>query len=120
MASPLEGSIASQIYKGLKSLFYSATLLRDVVPSSPSYDAADPPAAVETSYSCLAMVESYADYLRASGMVSAKDRKILVLANSLSVTPTENDRMTIRGVTFRIMQVDVDPALACWVLQGRM
>ena len=45
MTSVLSGSLAKAIYGGMKSLFLDATLLRDVAePTSPSFDAFDPPA----------------------------------------------------------------------------
>lgn len=121
VASPLSGALAAQIYKGMKALFLDATLTRDTIPTtSPDYDPQDPPAPTSTSYTCKAIVEKYAERMRLEGLVNQKDRKVLILANSLSVTPRVNDRVTISGVTFLVMLVETDPATAVWTLQGRM
>jgi hypothetical protein len=103
----------------MKGLFLDATLTRDVIPDSPAYDPADPPVPSSTDYTCKAIVEVYSDYFRKNGLVDAKDRKVLILADSLSVTPKANDRVTISGVTFTVMEVDTDPATAVWECKGR-
>lgn len=121
MASPLEGALAAQIYTGMKFLFLAATLTRDEpAASSPDYDPADPPEPTSTDYTCKAIVETYSERMRAEGLVHVKDRKVLILANSLSVRPRTNDRVTISGITFLVMNVETDPATAVWTLQGRM
>jgi hypothetical protein len=118
MTSPLSGALAAQVYQGMKNLFLDATLTRDV-PGTIT-DPADPPAPTPTAYACKGIVEKYSDYFRASGLVSAKDRKVLILANSLSVTPAPDDRVTISGVTFTVITVGTDPATAVFEIQGRM
>jgi hypothetical protein len=101
----------------MKGLFLDATLTRDV--DGTITDPADPPAPSATDYTCKAIVETYSDYFRKNGLVDAKDRKVLILADSLSVTPAPNDRVTISGVTFTVMEVDTDPATAVWECKGR-
>jgi hypothetical protein len=118
MTSPLESALATQIYKGMKNLFLDATLTRDV--AGTITDPADPPAPTATPYACKAIVETYSDYFRQNGMVDAKDRKVLILADSLTVQPVPNDRVTISGITFTVMEVGTDPATAVWECKGRM
>ena len=121
MTSVLSGSLARAIYGGMKLLFLDATLLRDVAePTSPSFDAFDPPAPTTSSFPCKAIRDNYSNYEMASGLVQVGDAKILILAQSLSVTPTIADRVTISGTTFRIINVLIDPATALWTCQGRL
>lgn len=120
MASPLEGALAKQVGKAFSKLFMAATLTRDVVPSSPAYDAFDPPAPVPVDYPCKAVVENYADKFRLEGLVQTNERKVLILATSLSVRPQPNDRVTIRGITFTVVDVKTDPAESVWELRGSM
>jgi hypothetical protein len=118
MTSPLQGALAAQVYSGMKNLFLDATLTVDT--PGTSSDPADPGPATQTTYSCKAIVEKYSDFLRAQGVVGASDRKVLILANSLAVTPAPENRVTISGITFTIVTVATDPATAVWEVQGRM
>lgn len=120
MASPLEGSLARTIGSAMRGLFMDAVLTRDVVPSSPAYDPFDPPAPVPVEYSCKAIVENYADKFRLEGLIAANERKVLILATSLSVRPRPQDRITIRGITFTVVDVKTDPAEAVWECRGAM
>lgn len=120
MVSPLDGALARQVGSAFRSLFLDATLTRDVVPDSPTYDPFDPPAPVATEYACKAIVEAYADKFRLEGLVQANERKVLILATSLSVRPRPQDRVTIRGITFTITDVKTDPAEAVWECKGAM
>lgn len=118
MTSPLAGSLAAQIYKGMKDLFLDATYTVDV--PAVIVDPADPAAPTPTDYGCKAMVEKYSDYFTKQGLVQDGDRKVLILANSLAIKPVANSRVTIQGITFTILKVDTDPATAVWELQGQM
>lgn len=120
MASPLSGSLAATIYSGMRNLFLDATLMRDVVlPTSPAYDPADPPAPTPVEYTCKAIKDNYTLRDRADGLILQGDVKILILANSISVSPLLQDRVTIQGVTFTLVDASVDPAMALWTCQGR-
>lgn len=128
MASPLGGSLATAIYKGMKGLFLGATLTRDVVPDSPAYDAFDPPAPVSTDYACKAVRDNYGVGHRSGGLVDSKDVKIIILQNSLSVTPQSGDRISItgQGGPWTIVgdvpgqpAVSADPANAIWECRAR-
>lgn len=121
MASPLSGSMAASIYLGLKNIFLDATLIHDVASSnSPDIDAFDIPAPTATSYTCKAIVEMYSEAARAEGFANQSDRRVIILNDSLSVTPVSNDRITIRSATYVIITVEADPALVTWVCKARI
>jgi len=117
MTSPLEGSLAATIGQAMSFLFLDATLARDV--AGTITDPADPPVPTEASYTCKAIVEDYAERFRLDGTVKFNERKVLILATTLSVTPLPNDRITIRSATYTVMAVASDPALATWELKVR-
>jgi hypothetical protein len=75
---------------------------------------------VPTPFGCKAIFEKYSDYYWTNGLVDAKDRKVLILAASLEVTPEPGDRITIQNITFVIQNVSTDPATAVWECRGRM
>lgn len=113
--------LATTINSGLSSVFFDAVLTKEVVPASPSYDPADPPAPASVPYSCKALRDYYSRHDRADGSILEGDAKILILAASLSVQPEKNDIITItgQGAGFAVITFDIDPANACWVIQGR-
>lgn len=120
MTSPLEGSLATAIYNGMKGLFLDATLSHDsVAPGSPPGDDFDL-AFTTTTHACKAIVELYSEMTRASGYASLSDRRIIILNQSLAVIPVPNDRITIRNATYTILEVDADPALATWTCKARV
>lgn len=120
MASPLAGSLAATINSAMSSLFLDAVYTVDVPGvSSPDVDSFDPPAPVPTDYPCKAIVENYSERFRLDGTVKQTDRKVLILARSLSVKPEIGGRVTIGGITFTAIDVATDPATAAWEVQGR-
>lgn len=122
MTSPLSGSLAKTIYGAMKNIFLDATLTRDVV--TPGGDPADPPDPTPVSYPCKAIRDSYGVSFRSGGLVDEKDVKVIILQNSLSVTPLSLDRISINGMggPFTIVSpsagsqpaVSADPANATW------
>ncbi len=122
MVSPLSGPLASLIYTGMKALFIDATLTRDVAtPGSPDAPF-DPPAPTTVDYSCKAIAEKRNTKFDKGGVVLSGNYRVIILANSLSVDPLPNDRITISGVTFTICDggVVTDPARACWTCVGQL
>lgn len=98
-------------------VFYDAVLTREI--PGTGGDPFDPPAPTTVTYGCKAIVEGYSDYFKKNGLVDAKDRKVLVLADSLEVTPEPGDRITVQNITFTVVTVATDPATALWEIQGR-
>lgn len=117
MASPLSGSLAKAVYRAAKGIFLDATLTQVSVSGGAAYE---PGSQTETAHACKVIVEAYSDHFKASGLIDQKDRKVLILAQSLSVTPKEGDKVTVSGITFTAMEVQTDPATAVWVVRGRM
>lgn len=118
MASPLEGSLAKAVGSAMAALFLPAVLTRDV--PTAGGDPFDPPPPTPQAYPCRAIVERYAERFRVEGLVQQNERKVLVLANGLTVRPQPGDRITIRGITFTAIDVGTDPAEAVWEIKGAM
>lgn len=119
MASVLDG-IADQIFQAFKGEFRDATLTRQEFAGDSPDIAFDPPAPTETEFTCKALVTKYSFKLRAEGLVQANDRKVLILAPSLSIDPIPTDRVTIGGTTFVLSEdIAIDPANAVWVCRGK-
>lgn len=114
----LEGSLAKTIGSAFKGLFLDAVLTRET--PGTGGDPFDPPPPVVTTYPCKGLVEAYSDYFRKSGLVDAKDRKVLILATSLAVKPQAGDRVTIQHITFTLSEVSADPATAVYECRGSM
>ena len=121
MTSPIAG-IASQIYAGFKDIFFNATLTRDTVTDS-SPDVEFDPVITSTDYTCKAIRDGFITRPMAGGLAKVGDVKILILANSISVTPRNGDRVAIDddtvGGTFAIIEVETDPATALWTCAAR-
>src|SRR3954463_10456680 len=116
VASPLSGSLAKTIYKSFKAIFLDATLTRDGANSTAAYD---PTTATATVYTCKAIAE-YTKGTTGTDMAGVTDVTILILANSLSVSPEPLDRIAIasQGIAGVIANdpkaVTSDPARATW------
>lgn len=132
MVSPLEGPIAKSIYKGFKKLFLRAVLERDTVTDAGPLDQGVTSTA---TYECKAVDIDYSDFDRGQGLVNANDMQVIILANSLAVTPEPLDRITIfrNGVAGRELtivssqgvspqggaaSIRKDPANATWTVRA--
>lgn len=105
----------------MSSLFLNAIYTVDGAATGPAYD---PTPGASTDYPCKAIFDEWGAYYRSAGLVSASDRKVLVLADTLPVTPVEGGRITIDGVTLTVASngegqpaVSTDPAKALWTLR---
>jgi hypothetical protein len=125
MASILENNLAQLVADAFVSadLFLNATLTREV--PGVAADPADPPAPTTTAYPCKAIEDTWSKGLLAGGLVRGTDVRILILAKTLAVEPKPEDRITIRGATYRVVPagigglaaVQTDPARATWELR---
>lgn len=70
----------------------------------------------ETDYSCRGFVEDDAKRYIDLGLVQRGDRVITILQGSLSITPSDGDKVTIRSVESTVQSVSQDPAQATWML----
>ena len=106
-------------------VFKDATLTKTTVTAGST--AYDPPASTSTTaYTCKALRDTSGATWLSGGLVDAEDVKVLILADTLSVTPEAGDRITIGSDTWTIVPagggkaaVDVDPANACWECRAR-
>ena len=122
--SPLLGSLAKAIGKGMKGLFYPGVYEVDGAPTGSAYD---PVAGAVAQYPCLIIEGAFSAYELQGGLVRGTDRMVMVLATSLAVTPVEGGRITSRGVILTIYNeggagraaVTTDPARAVWTLRCR-
>lgn len=110
----LSGGIAAMLNDVLGEGLLPVTLRRPT-------RAADGQGGFLPSYSAHAgkgFVEDYSDMARRSG-IPGSDRKIVVLAKSLDLVPLRDDEVTVRGATYKVVEVRSDPALATYELQVR-
>lgn len=117
MASPLESAIKKTVGRAFKKIFLDATLTR--TETTGGGNPWDPPSSTEVAYSCRGIHEEYAEKFRLEGLVEQGDRKVMILADSLSVEPKAGDKITIRGETFNVIDVATDPAKATWTCRAR-
>lgn len=118
MGNPLSG-LAATINGAFKSIFFDAVLTRYVVQqTSPAFDPADPPSPTPIDYPCKALRDSYSAYDKANSNIGTGDVKMLILANSISTKPVENDVITYKGAKFSVVRSDIDPADAVWICQA--
>jgi len=116
----LDGEIKQIAYDALKEIFLDGTLIRKDEGSYDPKSASFSGGSGETTYSLKAIIEDYSDYSHAEGLVQHGDRKILVLAQSLSVTPQQDDMITVdSSERFQVIAIERDPAGALWEIQGR-
>jgi hypothetical protein len=129
LSTLLTGDIKNIIGAAFNDLFRSAVIERDTQittnPASPDADAQDwaPEVTGTTTYTCKAIYETYSKYMMANNMVQANDRKIMILAASLSTNPAIGDRIILDSLTFVIPaggKIEIDPAGAVWEVQGRI
>lgn len=115
--SVLEDEIAELVADGLAAadVPYDMTVTRTVPgvvdPEEPWVEV--PPTTEE--YACQGFIDSYSNYWIAQGVVEAGDRKISIVAKTLSTVPVQGDTITARGETYTIVgDVKTDPAIALW------
>ena len=72
-------------------------------------------------YPCKLLIADYSDVLRslANGAIGIRDRRAIVIADELSITPTVSDLVSALGETWAVIAVKRDPASAAYELQIR-
>jgi len=72
-------------------------------------------------YTTEGIVEAYSEDMIASGLVTEKHRKILLLAKPLETEPKAGDEIQIEGQAFTVTGVpERDPATATWTVRGEL
>ncbi len=80
-------------------------------PGSDAYDPATGNLAQGfTDYATTALIESYSEFHVAKGLVKAGDRRIILSAANLTVTPVQGDFILFEGQTFTVINVKSDYA----------
>lgn len=116
MASFLEGSLAQEIYDGLKDDLYSIVLHT----VSRTRDSFGEFTTAETDVSGTGFVDDYTEDYKAQAQIPSGDMRGYILQRSMVGTrPKKDDRFTARGEKFIVIEVGQDPAQALWDLQLR-
>lgn len=115
--------IAGQVSDAFTGELKPATITRV---SKSSYDAVnDTQTTTETTDETEGFVEDYNERMKTQGVVQDNDRRIILIANELDITPSvggsdhEPDTITIEGSDYTVVHVKRDPAGATFTIQGR-
>lgn len=111
-------SLPATIASAMSSIFRDATLHRITGRVSDDRGGFTNTA---TDDACKALVEDYSQWMTApgGGGIPAGERKILILAATLSAAPKPTDTITIQGRTWSIVEVKSDPANATYECRGK-
>lgn len=112
----LDGVIAKAVRSGLKQagMYKSATLIKSTAGSRTVGAETSGTNPTTTSYACEGFVTTKLTKV-AGTLVEQSDRVVVLLGDSLSVTPATRDRITIESKTQNIVAIDRDPASATYV-----
>lgn len=117
MASLFESQIADLIYKGFKGKLLTGTLRRETSSSLDSYG--DPASPTVTSYDFEGIREDFDAAYAARAGIPITDVKILIIAGSIEVQPTKDDKVFIRNRWHQVRRIiSIDPASATYTLQA--
>lgn len=119
--SILEGDLAEAVTAALTDagVPYSVTVTR-TVPGEPDPETPwIPGEPVITPYACQGWVDAYTAEDIDGTVILSTDVKVIVLLQTLAITPKVGDDVTVRGSTYGVISVQTDPALATATLQVR-
>lgn len=74
---------------------------------------------VTVHHSCQGFVDTYSEFLIASGVVQAGDVKIVIVQTTLQIEPKLTDVIIARGKTYTIIDMSEDPARATLEVKAR-
>lgn len=117
----LDGGISKIVTGALSGLFLNHVLIRKTTTSDPNKPW-EKAVTAETNYSCKAVALDYKAHEVDGERVKQTDKKILILAGTLSVEPQMGDYIQLVGETRRynlVSPVKKDPASATYECQGR-
>lgn len=114
-SSFFDTKFAEAIYKGFKG-----KLLKGYYRSAnvSGVDGMGDRAITYTVYTCEGIVSEYSAFFKKANGIPESDIQILVITNSLSVTPTKADQIKFRSQWYQVRKIDKDPANATWTLQA--
>lgn len=118
MVSPLEGALAKAIYKGFKGRLLKGVLTR-TTPGGTLDALGDPTSVTPATFAFEGFVENFTAFYRANAGIPDGDVSILIIAQSIKTVPNQEDRVTLRGVTYQLRKlVENDPANAAYRWAG--
>ena len=97
----------------------TGTLTKVVESSRDLEDLTAGPINVETAYNFQGIIEDYDDKYISSTLVQAGDRKVLIIAASITTAPEIGDKITMDGIEYDVADVKTDPAKATYTCQVR-
>ena len=115
MTSLLDGGLARIIGRAVDGLMLDGVLTRGV---STTADERGNPVETDDEYPFRGFTENYSATYRATAGIPSTDLAVNIIAASIATTPKIDDRVTMRGTTYRIRSVTTDPAQAMWVCQS--
>lgn len=114
MTGLLDGGIAAIFESAFSSLYLPATLHRQQ-----RTELDDGGVTVsDIDYPCRAQLDAVTEAMRQAPGYTDTDQRILILQGTLSVAPTTDDEITIKGVRWGVESVAADPANSYWELRG--
>ena len=102
----LNGQLSAIFNAAFEGIYLPATLHKGTI----AYDEAGNPTSTGTDYPCRAMIDDMSEVARGQAGYTEKERRIMVLADSLDVEPTTSDEITVKGERYAVMDVNSDPA----------
>ena len=119
--SLLEGELANIIGDALvgADIPYDLTVIRMELGQGNPDRPWEPGQPVAVSYPCKGFTDTYNVHEQSASVIQSGDIKIVIVANTLSITPEPNMSVQARGVTYRVIDVSPDPALATYQVQAR-
>ena len=122
MTSILDGELAAEVADALSNAAIPIDLtVTRMLPGStdPPFAPWDPGPPTPDPHTCKGWPDVYMADELANSLILSTDVKVFVVATTLDIDPTPADTVTVRGVTYQVISVSADPALAIWTLQAR-
>ena len=117
MASLLESAIKKQVASALSGKLLTGTLRRVGHSTVDTYG--DPVAGTPATWAFDGIVDTFSAFYAAQAGIAATDVRILIIAGSLSVTPTKDDHVKLRDSWYQLRRlVEADPAGATFIFAG--
>lgn len=111
----LTGDLAALVGTALDGIMLDGVLQR---PVASSVDDHGSPLATYATHVFRGFDDEYSATYRAQAGIPETDALIQILAASCATTPQRDDRLVVRGKTYRVRSVTTDPARAVWACQS--
>ena len=118
MASLLESAIKKQVAAAFSGKLLTG-ILRRVGHSTVDAQYGDPVAGTPETWSFDGIVDTFSAFYVAQAGIAATDVRILIIAGSLSTTPSKDDQVKLRDSWYQLRRlVEADPAGATFIFSG--